>query len=86
MNWLSLMANPKTHAVKKMMYEFLKDKYPAHDQIIERLSTAMQTEGDIQAFFKMVVDIYEKGYIKSVDDHKEQLAKAGISVRVVPSK
>jgi hypothetical protein len=66
------------------MFEVLKDKYPPHDQIIERVSSALVTDGDIQAFYKMVTDIYEVAYMKSVADHAEQLRRAGMVAKVVP--
>ena len=41
------------------------------------------TESDLSAFFKMVRDVYETAYLKAVNDHKEQLEKAGITARIV---
>lgn len=84
MNWLTMLANPKSYAIRKMMFEFLKERYGRHDQIVERLSSSLTTEGDVQAFMKLIIDVYEKGYMQSVDDHREQLAKVGLKVTVVP--
>ncbi len=81
-----MLANPKGIAVKKMMYEFLKERYGKNDQIIERLTTALQTEADIQAFVKLVMDVYETGYMRAVEDHREQLQKIGLQVKIVPPK
>lgn len=83
MNWMNMMANPKSYAIRKMMFDFLKERYGRNDQIIERLATALQTEGDVQSFVKLMMDVYETGYMKAVDDHREQLQKAGIQVKIV---
>lgn len=85
MNWMNMMANPKSHAIKKMMFDFLKERYARNDQIVERLSTALQTDGDLQAFIKLVMDTYESGYMRAVEDHREQLAKAGFKANIIPS-
>lgn len=84
MNWLTMLANPKVPAVKKMMFDFLKDRYPRNDQIIERLTTALQTENDMQEFVRLMMDVYETGYMRAVEDHREQLKKIGLQVKVVP--
>lgn len=83
MNWLTMLSNPKVPAVKKMMFDFLKERYHRNDQIIERLCTALQTESDMQAFIKLMMDVYETGYMQSVEDHREQLKKVGLNVKVV---
>ena len=81
---MDYFSNPRGHFVKKTMFDVLQERYAQNEQIIERLSIALQTEDDLKAFFKMVGDIYEIGYLKSVNDHKEQLQKAGLIARVVP--
>jgi hypothetical protein len=82
-SWMDYFSNPRGHFVKKTMFDVLQERYAQNEQIIERLSIALQTEDDLKAFFKMVGDIYEIGYLKSVNDHKEQLQKAGLIARVV---
>ena len=86
MSWLNLINNTKTTAIRKTMYEFLKERYPANDPIVERLAHSLQTEGDIKAFMKLIVDVYEMAYTKAVEDHREQLAKAGLTVRITQPK
>ena len=85
MNWMSMLSNPKLPAIKKTMHEFLQDRYIAHDEIIERLTTALQTDKDTQSFLKMIMDCYELGYLRAVSDHKTQLAAMGFDVKVVAS-
>lgn len=83
MNWMEYFANPRGLYIKKAAFEILKERYLQNEPIIERLSGALTTEKDVQAFFKLVGDIYEIAYLKAVEDHREQLAKAGLQARVV---
>lgn len=85
-SWLDMMTNPKIHHVKKTLYEILKDRYPKNENVIERIAAAMVTESDLKDFFQFVTDIYEIAYLKSVADHKEQLAKMGLTVTIVPER
>lgn len=82
-NWSQYFNNPRGHYLRKTLFELMKQKYAEHDQIIERLGSMLQTEGDLKAFLKFVSDVYELGYMKSVADHREQLEKIGIRAKVV---
>lgn len=85
MNWLEYFGNPRNHMLKKTMYDVLKDRYPKNEEIIERISSVLITENDSQSFMKLVSDIYEIAYLKSVEDHREQLEKMGLKAKVVPN-
>ena len=65
------------------LFEVLKERYGRNENIIERITSAMVTESDMESFFKLVTDIYEIAYLKSVADHKEQLEKLGLSATIV---
>lgn len=82
-NWLDYMSNPRGHYLKRTMFEVLKDRYAQNEQIIERMGVTLLTEGDLESFMKMVGDIYEMAYLKAVEDHKEQLQKAGLVAKIV---
>lgn len=77
------MGDPKLMALKRIMHQFLEDRYGRNDQIVERVCTALQTQGDMEAFVKMIMDCYELGYTRAVNDHREQLEKAGLTVKIV---
>lgn len=79
------MSNPRAHMLKKTMFEILKDRYPKHEQIIDRVSHSLATEKDIKEFVSMMVDIYEVGFVRAVDEHKEKLAKLGFDVKITSS-
>lgn len=84
--WMDLLGNPKAMYIKKAMFDVLQERYQTNEAIIDRLSVMLVTESDTQAFFKMVTDIYEKAYMKSVMDHREQLAKLGVVAKIVPTQ
>jgi hypothetical protein len=84
-SWMDYMMNPRGHQIKKAMFEIMQERYAPNENIIERVSAALVTEADTKAFFKFVTDIYEKAYLKAVNDHQEQLRKAGLIARVVTS-
>lgn len=82
MNWGDYFGNHKSHYLKKIVFEMLKEKYSKHEQIIERSSVSLVTDQDIKDFVAMLIDIYETAYIKAVKDQKEQLEKLGLVANV----
>lgn len=77
------MANPRTYTLKRWLAEILKDKYPKHDGIIERVGTSIVTEKDMQDFGSMITEVYELAYRKAVSDYREEFEKLGVKVSVV---
>ena len=68
------------------MFEVLKERYAQNENIIERVGAHLVTEDDVKSFYKLITDVYEKAYLKAVQDHREQLEKAGFAARIVPTK
>jgi hypothetical protein len=79
---MSLFSNPQTHFIKKTMFELLRDRYAKHEQIVERISHSMVTEKDTKDFLQMMVDIYEIGFMKAVEEQREKLAQLGYDVKI----
>lgn len=86
MNWMDYFGNFQSNYIKKTMFELMKERYHQNEMIIERIAASLTTENDIKGFFKMVTDIYEMGYLKSVGDHQEQLKKLGLIANIVAEK
>jgi hypothetical protein len=82
---LEHLANPQAHVVKKYMFDILQDRYPKHQEILERIASALVTSNDLQAFGKLISDVYEVAYLKSLDQQKDVFKKAGIKVNVTAS-
>jgi|LakMenEpi03Aug12_release.lakeMendotaPanAssembly.Ray.scaffolds.fasta_scaffold16801_13 hypothetical protein len=81
-NWLNFLSNPRSHYIKKSMFEILKERYGKHEQILERLSSHLIVEKDLKDFLAMIIDVYEIGFFKAVEDQKEQLKKLGLGVKI----
>ena len=78
----SLFTDPKIQQIKKLVFEISKTKYVENEEIIESLCSLILTKHDGEKFIKLIMDIYESGYKKSVNDHKEILEKLGYSVKI----
>ena len=81
-NWLNILSNPRSHYIKKSMFEILKERYGKNEQILERLSSHLIVEKDLKDFLAMIIDVYEIGFLKAVEDQKEQLKKLGLGVKI----
>lgn len=81
MNWFNQAGN--SYQVKKAIFNLVPEKYHKNEAIIERLGALLITDSDVKSFFSLLADVYETGYLKSVNDHKEQLNKIGLKARIV---
>lgn len=82
-NIFRYMSNPKAFTLRKWFYELLKMNYASHDPIIERISTSLVTEKDLDDFGKLIGQVYETGYKKAVEDYKKQVEQMGLKVSIV---
>ncbi len=80
------LINPKGQALRKWMLDLLGDRYPKHDQLLERLGYMLMTNQDLQDFGKMSIDLYEIGYLKCLADYKTKLDKLGIKVQMTTER
>lgn len=78
------MLNANHYAVQKYMFEILQDRYAHNQQVIERVSHALVTQQDLNDWGRLVVDLFEMGYLKATEQYKEQMAKMGYDVKIVP--
>lgn len=77
-----MMQNPRGIALKRFMATVLGQKYLDYDDLLQRSTCYLVTEKDIALFSKMISDIYELGYMKAVDDYKDQLQKHGYKINI----
>lgn len=80
-NFVKYMSNPKAFTLRRWFYDLLKVNFAAHDQTIERVSTALLTDKDLEDFGKLIGQVYETGYRKAIDDYKGQLEAMGLQVK-----
>lgn len=81
-----MFQNLHSSAIKKYLFELLGAKYMRNEKFIERLTSTVSTKDDYEALGNLVVDIFETGFLKAVDGYKDQLAKMGLKVNVVPEE
>lgn len=79
-------ANPRSFTLKKWFHELLKEKYIPHDHIVDRVAPSLVTEKDMEDFGKLIVEVYEKGYLKAVEDYREQFEKMGVKINIVAER
>jgi len=84
-NVMKYMANPRGFTLRKWLLQILQNRFEKHESIVERLGGSMATDGDLQAFGRLATELYEVGYLKAVNDYKEQFEKLGIKVNIVPT-
>jgi hypothetical protein len=66
----------------KFIKEILKDKYPAHAELIERMATQFVTEKDVTNLCQMIADLYGAAYLACIEQNKAELARLGIKADV----
>ena len=81
-NYMKYMANPRAYTLKKWASDLLGADYVKHDEVIERISTSLLTDKDVENFGKLLTNVYESAYHKAVDDYKSEFEKMGIKVSI----
>jgi hypothetical protein len=76
-NWMNALARPQSMHIKKMVGQLIQERYPKHEDLLDRISSALITIADVEAFNKLIVDIYEVAYLKCIEDHRQALERAG---------
>lgn len=78
----NFLQNPKAVAIKKVIFELLQNSYGEFDDIISRLTTALITDKDATSFLSLLNKLYELGYLKAINDYKEQLKKLNLNITI----
>lgn len=81
-NWLHSLQNPRSYVLKKYIFDILKDKYFKYDNLVERISSQLVTEIDVQQFAEMMTEFYALGYRLAIEQQREELGKLGIKVNI----
>ena len=80
---MPFMPNPQSIAIKRYLFDILKERYAKNEKFIDRLSITIATREDYEEFGKLVMDLYESGFMRAVDQYKEQFEKSGMRVNIV---
>jgi chloramphenicol O-acetyltransferase len=78
-----IMFNPVRSAIVKYMYDILKDRYPYHQNVIDRCSHYLVTESDAKQFASLITDIYQLGYVKGAREYMQKLNEQGMNFNII---
>jgi len=82
-NWMDMISNPKGMLIRNYMLQILgQEKFLKHQAFIDRLAAVLPTSADIKELGEIVVEVYESGYFKALNDYKDQFQKLGYDVNV----
>lgn len=77
------LLNAYAIGLRKHFYEILKDKAPAHKDIVEKITSQVTTERDFEEVGGLIVAIYEAGFASGVRESRGMLEKLGYKVQIV---
>lgn len=75
--WSQLLNTALSAHIKQYLYDILKERYARNEEFIDRLSSCLTTSKDVEGIGKLVADLFETGYMKSLQDHKQELEAKG---------
>lgn len=81
-----MLQNLHSSAIKKYLFEILRDRYVKNEKFIDRLASTITTNEDYESLGALVADVFETGFMKAVNEYKDQLAKVGLKVNIVPEQ
>jgi hypothetical protein len=81
---MQMLANQQTYALKKYAFDMLKERYPSNEDILTRLCSSLVTDNDMQDFAKLMVDFYEAGFMRCMEENKSALEAVGYKMTIVP--
>jgi hypothetical protein len=79
-----MFQNPQSMAIRKYLFEMLKERYAGNEKFIERLAGYVNTKEDYESLGRFITDVYETGFMRAVDQYKEQFVRMGIKVNIIP--
>lgn len=79
-----MFQNLHSSAIKRYLFDLLRERYAKNEKFIDRISSTISTKEDYEALGGLVVDIFETGFLKAVNEYRDQLAKMGLRVNIVP--
>jgi len=84
-NFAKYASNPKAFTIRKWLLELMESRYTPFENLVERVGASLVTDQDLKEFGQLVASIYECGYLRAMNQCKNQLDELGIKVKVVPA-
>lgn len=83
MNLASYFANHLSHGMKRFVHDLIgASRYLPHEDTIENIANLIKNEKEYKKIGELFVEVFEAGYMKSVEDHKKELEKYGLKVNL----
>lgn len=83
MNLANYFANHLTNGMKKFVHDLIGvDRYLPHEEVVENIANLIKNEKEYKKIGELFAEIFEAGYMKSVEDHKKELEKYGLKVNL----
>jgi hypothetical protein len=78
-----MFQNLHSSAIKKYLFELLKNRYEKNERFIDRISSTITTKEDYEDLGRLMADVFEAGFMKAYNEYKDQLASMGLQVRII---
>ena len=69
--------------MKKYVWQLVKDKVVQHEETIECICKDLHTAKEVEALGKLFAEIYEAGFMRCVEEHRDKLETLGLAAKVV---
>ena len=81
-NISNFLANQKMQVLNLFFEKLIDSKLAEHQEIIQRISSVLVTDKDLNQLANLCNEIYQNGYIKCFEHYKEKLKDSGIDVKI----
>lgn len=67
---------------KKFCSDLLAERFVNHENVINKLAKTIETDEDYVSLANLISEVYESGYVRSVEDHKKVLKHHNINIEL----
>ena len=85
-DWFKHLSSPHGQDIKRFAHQFLQERYAKHEKYLDRIASQIGTEEDLESFSKLLLDIFESGFMKAFEEYKEQLNRLGYKLQIKPEE
>jgi hypothetical protein len=76
------MLSPHQRAIHQYAAELLQGKYEGNQNILSRVSHYIVTEQDVKEFAKLLLELYQAGFMRASEQYRTSLEKMGYAVTI----
>lgn len=79
----SMMGQMYSHGIKKFIFEIIKENYSKNELAIDEISKMVSSPKSYQQLGDLLAAIYQAGFVKAVEEHKELLKQRGYEATII---